>query len=235
MPASKNVVVLLFLFKNILLLSQKGLAPNLYATFENGLAYKFQPGCTLTKETVRNKEIYTLVAKKMAKLHKVKVDGVNNPKPFIWKKTRDFLNLVPEEFSSLKTQKSDRKQPSFRKFMQEFSLGHKFGKSGVVKISVSGTCSVRKVNPIASQAFMNQPEHYPGKQVNHYFLLLLLLLVGLLTCGLDMANFSVFFCSSRMRITLCLPSLVSSDSVKTCSIERSPPRLQTFIKSAPIK
>ncbi|XP_048526700.1 ethanolamine kinase-like, partial [Dendroctonus ponderosae] len=91
--------------RNILLLSQKGLAPNLYATFENGLAYKFQPGCTLTKETVRNKEIYTLVAKKMAKLHKVKVDGVNNPKPFIWKKTRDFLNLVPEEFSSLKTQK----------------------------------------------------------------------------------------------------------------------------------
>ncbi|KAL1505816.1 hypothetical protein ABEB36_005291 [Hypothenemus hampei] len=91
--------------RNILLLSKQGLAPNLYATFENGLAYRFQPGCTLNKETVRDPEIYSLVARKMAKLHKVKVEGVDEPKAFIWKKSRDFLNLVPEEFTLPKTQK----------------------------------------------------------------------------------------------------------------------------------
>ncbi|XP_066141238.1 ethanolamine kinase isoform X1 [Euwallacea fornicatus] len=91
--------------RNILLLSKHGLAPNLYATFENGLAYRFQPGCTLTKVSVRRPEIYSLVAKKMARLHKVKVDAVDKPSPFIWKKSRDFLNLVPEEFSAPKTRK----------------------------------------------------------------------------------------------------------------------------------
>ncbi|XP_076252215.1 ethanolamine kinase 1 isoform X2 [Rhynchophorus ferrugineus] len=90
--------------RNILFLSKQGLAPNLYATFENGLAYRYQPGCTLNTETVRKPFIYSLVAKKMAKLHKAKVDGIENPKPFIWKKSRDFLNLVPEEFSSQKNQ-----------------------------------------------------------------------------------------------------------------------------------
>ncbi|CAG9764611.1 unnamed protein product [Ceutorhynchus assimilis] len=91
--------------RNILVLSKQGLAPNLYATFENGLAYRFQPGCTLNKETVRNPKIYNLVARRMAKLHKANVEEEENPKPFIWKKTRDFLNLVPETFSCAKTQR----------------------------------------------------------------------------------------------------------------------------------
>lgn len=90
--------------RNILLLNRKGLAPNLYATFENGLAYRYQPGCTLTTDSVRNPEIYTLVAKRLARLHKIKIEGQDHPKPFIWKKARDFLNLVPEEFSCPKKQ-----------------------------------------------------------------------------------------------------------------------------------
>ncbi|XP_050312518.1 ethanolamine kinase isoform X2 [Anthonomus grandis grandis] len=91
--------------QNILLLSKEGLAPNLYATFENGLAYRYQPGRTLNKTTVYDPKIYPLVAQKMAQLHKVKVEGVSDPKPFVWKKLRDFLNLVPETFSSSKVQK----------------------------------------------------------------------------------------------------------------------------------
>lgn len=90
--------------RNILTLSKIGLAPNLYATFENGLAYRYQPGCTLNTETVRKPEIYSLVAKRMARLHKVKAEDTASPKPFIWKKARDFLNLVPEEFSCPKKQ-----------------------------------------------------------------------------------------------------------------------------------
>ncbi|XP_030762484.1 ethanolamine kinase isoform X1 [Sitophilus oryzae] len=91
--------------RNILTLSKQGLAPNLYATFENGLAYRYQPGYTLNKQTVRDPLIYPLIARKMAKLHKAKVEGVENPRPFIWKKLRDFLNLVPEEFTNAEKQR----------------------------------------------------------------------------------------------------------------------------------
>lgn len=75
------------------------LAPDLYATFENGLAYRFVPGSTLNQETVRDPRIYKLVAKRMAKLHKVKVKGEEHPKPSLWEKMDSFLQLVPDVFS----------------------------------------------------------------------------------------------------------------------------------------
>jgi ethanolamine kinase len=87
--------------RNILLLSNIGLAPNLYATFSNGLAYQFVPGCTLTDGTVKHPDICKLVAVRMAKLHKVQVPGESNPQPFIWTKLRSFFNLVPDNFSDI--------------------------------------------------------------------------------------------------------------------------------------
>ncbi|RZC36210.1 ethanolamine kinase 2, partial [Asbolus verrucosus] len=87
--------------RNILLLSKIGLAPDLYATFQNGLAYQFVPGCTLTDATVKQPEVYKLIATRMAKLHKVQVPGEKNPEPFIWDKLQSFLNLVPDNFSDI--------------------------------------------------------------------------------------------------------------------------------------
>lgn len=85
--------------RNILLLNKLGLAPKLYATFKNGLSYEFVPGETLTVKTVRNPDIYKLVATHMAKLHKVNVPNVHNPEPILWKKMQSFIDLVPEKFS----------------------------------------------------------------------------------------------------------------------------------------
>ncbi|KAI4458990.1 choline/ethanoalamine kinase [Holotrichia oblita] len=85
--------------RNILMLNELGLAPSLYATFENGLTYEFVPGTTLNVKTVADPKIYKLVATHMAKLHKVKVANVSNPKPILWTKMQRFLDLVPEIFS----------------------------------------------------------------------------------------------------------------------------------------
>lgn len=81
------------------------LAPRLYASFQNGLAYEYVPGRTLNDETVIQPEIYKLVAKRMAKLHKV--NGVENSetKPVLWDKMKEFLGLVPDRFSDCDKQK----------------------------------------------------------------------------------------------------------------------------------
>lgn len=70
----------------------------MYATFQNGLAYRFVPGCTLSDQTVANPEIYKLVAKRMAKLHKTQQEKVDKT-PFIWDKVKKFFDLVPDNFT----------------------------------------------------------------------------------------------------------------------------------------
>lgn len=43
----------------------------MYGTFENGLAYQYFPGVTLNTDTVVDDKVWPLVAKNMAKMHKV--------------------------------------------------------------------------------------------------------------------------------------------------------------------
>lgn len=74
----------------------------MYASFENGLAYEFVPGCTLTSETVVLPKIYRLVAKRMAQMHKIQP---YESKPMLWKKLGQFFDLVPEQFSDAEKQK----------------------------------------------------------------------------------------------------------------------------------
>lgn len=81
------------------------MAPDLYATFKNGLAYKYVPGHTLNVNTVIEPNIYRLVAKRMAQLHKAGHTEGNFFKPFIWDKLQKFLNIVPEVFSHPEKQK----------------------------------------------------------------------------------------------------------------------------------
>ncbi|CAH1173889.1 unnamed protein product [Phaedon cochleariae] len=85
--------------RNIMILNKAGLSPHLYATYRNGLAYRYVPGNTLTSETVMNPSIYELVARRLALVHRVNVNGVSCTQPIIWDKLKDFLNLVPDSFS----------------------------------------------------------------------------------------------------------------------------------------
>ncbi|XP_075159359.1 ethanolamine kinase 1 [Haematobia irritans] len=90
--------------RNILLLHTYGFAPTLYATFKNGLVYDFVPGVTLNTDSVHHPDVWSLVAQRMADMHRlVKPDWNRNaeskPVPMLWKKTQSFFDLVPERFS----------------------------------------------------------------------------------------------------------------------------------------
>lgn len=87
--------------RNIRMLHEFGFAPSLFATFKNGLAYEYVPGVTLKPETVVLENIYTLVARQMAEMHKVRHEGVD-PKdrvPMLEKQINKFLNLIPERLT----------------------------------------------------------------------------------------------------------------------------------------
>lgn len=94
--------------QNIKLLHSYGFAPSLYATFQNGLAYEFVPGVTLNRDNVLEPELWTLVAKRMADMHRVVQQAVmtpsdgltgSQPKPMLLKKIERFFELVPEQYT----------------------------------------------------------------------------------------------------------------------------------------
>lgn len=93
--------------QNFQLLHTYGLAPSLYATFKNGLVYEYVPGTTLNTESVLCPDIWPLVARRMAEMHRVvrKNTPDAKPMPMIWKKTQSFLDLVPERFSDAEKHK----------------------------------------------------------------------------------------------------------------------------------
>ncbi|XP_063823448.1 ethanolamine kinase [Ostrinia nubilalis] len=91
--------------RNIKTLNKLGLAPQVYGMFENGLAYQYYPGETLTVESVLNPKIWPLVATQMAKMHKVKLAEEIKEEPMVWDKIEQFLMLLPEPFTDPKKHK----------------------------------------------------------------------------------------------------------------------------------
>lgn len=89
--------------KNIQLLQTYGLAPTLYAVFQNGIAYEYVPGITLTSDTVAKATVWPLIARNMAEMHKVQTvqqQSTNKkPEPMLWEKFEQFLKLIPERFT----------------------------------------------------------------------------------------------------------------------------------------
>lgn len=85
--------------ENIRLLHRYGYAPTLYATFQNGLAYEFVPGVTLTPESCREERVARLVAKRMAQMHKVDDESIGRREPMLAAKIDQFLALIPQTFS----------------------------------------------------------------------------------------------------------------------------------------
>lgn len=87
--------------RNIKMLHEYGFAPSLFATFKNGLAYEYVPGVTLKPETVVQEHIFSLVAKQMAEMHKVRHEGVDpcSRVPMIESQIYKFLKLIPQRLS----------------------------------------------------------------------------------------------------------------------------------------
>ncbi|XP_060869930.1 ethanolamine kinase isoform X2 [Metopolophium dirhodum] len=90
-------------FENFKFLYRAGVAPDLYATFDNGMVYKYIRGKTLTTTTVRDPIIYRLVARTMARFHRLGTSGKmtddgRTTKSELWSKMEQFANLIPERF-----------------------------------------------------------------------------------------------------------------------------------------
>ncbi|XP_075972851.1 ethanolamine kinase 1 [Anticarsia gemmatalis] len=86
--------------RNIKTLNVLGLAPKIYGIFENGFAYEYYYGCTLDVNTVIDEKVWPLVAKQMAKMHKVDLGKDVQKETFVWDKTEQFLSLLPETYST---------------------------------------------------------------------------------------------------------------------------------------
>jgi ethanolamine kinase len=86
------------------LLHNAGYAPRLYATFCNGLAYEYVPGVILNTTSCRDPDVFPLVARMMAHMHRV--DGGDDvPKePSIWLKIQQFLDIMPQRFEGAEKQ-----------------------------------------------------------------------------------------------------------------------------------
>lgn len=89
------------------MLYHAGHAPDVYATFDNGMVYKYIKGETLTTTTVRDPSVYRLVAKAMARFHRLdNICSRTNDEEIesgLWSKIEQFANLIPERFSSTTT------------------------------------------------------------------------------------------------------------------------------------
>ena len=102
---SKNICICIWsdlFFKQIL--NKAGFTHSIYATFNNGLAYQFIEGNILTTETVRNPDVYVLIAKRMAQMHRLKPDIEMSKEACIWKKLEKFMEIMPKEFSNITKQ-----------------------------------------------------------------------------------------------------------------------------------
>lgn len=87
--------------RNVRILYKAGYTHALYATFNNGLAYQFLEGDILTTETIRQPEIYVLIAKRMAQMHLLEPNHSEMSKvPIIWTKAEKFMEIMPKQFSN---------------------------------------------------------------------------------------------------------------------------------------
>ena len=83
-------------------LGLQGIAPSLYCTFNNGYCYKFIEGSVLTVENVSKPSISTIIAKRMAQLHTMKLSDhfLKNHKmeSKLYETLHRYINLVPASF-----------------------------------------------------------------------------------------------------------------------------------------
>lgn len=82
-------------------MNKAGYTHCIYATFNNGFAYQFLEGETLTLETIRDPKVYPLIARRMAEMHSLESEtGPESMKAFIWEKTKKFMQIMPKRFSA---------------------------------------------------------------------------------------------------------------------------------------
>lgn len=108
--------------RNIQILNKAGYTHCIYATFNNGFAYQFLEGETLTTETVRDPDVFPLIARRMAEMHNLMPESESG-EPFIWSATKRFMQIMPRRFSDpLKQSKFETIIPSHAILEEEYGV-----------------------------------------------------------------------------------------------------------------
>lgn len=85
-------------------MSSKGYAPTLFATFDNGMVYEYIHGKELDINLCRDIALYPLVAKMLAKVHKLRYTDDTNLVPTLWNKCECFIDLISDTYPSQEKQ-----------------------------------------------------------------------------------------------------------------------------------
>ncbi|CAG8468281.1 2900_t:CDS:2 [Ambispora leptoticha] len=88
--------------QNMVSLSHLGFSAPIYAKFKNGLAYGYVPGRPLTLEDCKKPQIYSLIAKKLAELHRLNLPG--SREPMVFPTIHDWIRKVPPRYTNQKFQ-----------------------------------------------------------------------------------------------------------------------------------
>lgn len=91
---------------NFKLLHKYGFAPQLLATFTNGLAYEYSDGKPLSKTKIYEEHVWLQVAKRMAEMHRdIKCNynenangSIESCKPVLWTKIQNIFDLIPNKY-----------------------------------------------------------------------------------------------------------------------------------------
>ncbi|XP_063240047.1 ethanolamine kinase 1 [Bacillus rossius redtenbacheri] len=109
--------------RNIKMLHRAGHAPRLWATFANGLAYGYVAGEVLTAETCRDPGVFPLVARSLARVHRLDCGPAEPRRPCLWGQVRRFLDLAPVRFPDPRRQaRFEETIPSSAVLEREFAL-----------------------------------------------------------------------------------------------------------------
>ena len=91
------------------MMHRAGCARPLLATFANGIVYGYQPGRTVTKQSVSAPEVFPLVAAAMARVHRILPTGAAGEQSPIqsclWGSLEKMMALAPSQFDDPKQQK----------------------------------------------------------------------------------------------------------------------------------
>lgn len=89
--------------ENFKLLNRYGFAPQLLATFQNGLSYEYSDGRPLNKSDTYDEQVWRKIAQRMAEMHRDitlhqhdQSDGARQP--MLWSKINKLFDLVPTKF-----------------------------------------------------------------------------------------------------------------------------------------
>ncbi|KAI8610954.1 kinase-like domain-containing protein [Chytriomyces sp. MP71] len=83
---------------NFVALSRNGLSSEVYGRFNNGFAYGYV-GAPLSASDLKHPEKYLLIARHLAKWHKVDASDIMEPKSRLFETYNEWLNSLPETFT----------------------------------------------------------------------------------------------------------------------------------------